>query len=206
MKVFSHAVSYLLHPLLMPTLCFIYLLFGVPSISVNFGLYRKVLLISMIFLVTCVVPSLVTIGLWASRLIKDMRLSRKEDRPIPFWITTSCYVVVTIMMWRTSQVLGEVLLKYMVIMSSSVLIVTIISYYQKISAHSVGVAGLSALILYTTFYEYTSTYVWPLVISFLVSGMVMSARIYLNAHRPGEVYQGAVFGFCFNLIAAFVLL
>jgi membrane-associated phospholipid phosphatase len=36
---------------------------------------------------------------------------------------------------------------------------------------------------------------WPTLIVLIVAGLVMSARLYLNAHTPREVLYGALAGF-----------
>ncbi len=42
----------------------------------------------------------------------------------------------------------------------------------------------------------------PVVVSVILAGIVSSARLYLNAHTPHEVYAGVVLGFavCFGIL------
>jgi membrane-associated phospholipid phosphatase len=47
---------------------------------------------------------------------------------------------------------------------------------------------------------------YPVIVSVILTGVVMSSRLRLNEHRPAEVYAGALLGFfvCFFTLYFFL--
>ena len=54
--------------------------------------------------------------------------------------------------------------------------------------------AILALILVLSFKMYTPL-LWYLIPSILVAGLILSARLQLNLHNPGEVWAGFLTGF-----------
>ena len=68
-------------------------------------------------------------------------------------------------------------------------VVTIINFWWKISIHSVGTGALTSLIIVLSIKMRTP--VTPILISvILASGLVLSSRLWLNAHSPKEAWLG----------------
>ena len=57
-----------------------------------------------------------------------------------------------------------------------------------------GMGGLTGLMLCLSFVFNTDT-MYFLVIVFFISGLLASARIRLNEHKPEEIYAGFILGF-----------
>ena len=76
----------------------------------------------------------------------------------------------------------------------SLVLCTLITMKWKISAHTIGTAGVVATLAGLT----TAGGSIPLaavIISILSLGLVASARLALNSHSPMQVYSGIVIGF-----------
>jgi len=81
------------------------------------------------------------------------------------------------------------------VMTLSVILLTGITFFWKMSAHMTGIGGLLAVLGVLGIYFPSLNLAYLLVATLLVGGLVASARLYLDAHRPAEVYVGLLVGF-----------
>jgi membrane-associated phospholipid phosphatase len=63
------------------------------------------------------------------------------------------------------------------------------------SAHLTGIGGVLAVTGILGFYFPSMTVAYFLVAFLVLGGVVASSRLYLDAHRPAEVYVGLLVGF-----------
>lgn len=63
------------------------------------------------------------------------------------------------------------------------------------SAHLTGIGGVLAVIGILGLYFPSLTVAYLLVATLVLGGLVASSRLYLDAHRPSEVYVGLLVGF-----------
>jgi len=82
-----------------------------------------------------------------------------------------------------------------------IILITVITLFVKISAHSAGVGGLFGFLLVFHLNTPQNGMIWILVLTVLLSGTVMSARLYLNVHKPKEVYLGVLLGFVISFLS-----
>jgi membrane-associated phospholipid phosphatase len=84
-------------------------------------------------------------------------------------------------------------------------LVTLITLFWKISAHAVGTGGLLGF-LFGIVYSFAATeLLYPTLVCVLATGLLLSARLYLNAHTPVEVGAGFLLGLtvCFTAVVGF---
>jgi membrane-associated phospholipid phosphatase len=79
----------------------------------------------------------------------------------------------------------------------------IITSKWKISAHMIGIGGITGLIAYLIYYLHVNLEIYLIVIV-LVSGLTGTARLILNAHHPSEIYSGFLMGFAIISVVMFV--
>ncbi|WP_051052875.1 hypothetical protein [Fulvivirga imtechensis] len=188
----------------MATLLIATLYFFLPTAiqPVNENAILPVLL--MVFLLTYVLPLLSVGMLRLTNTISSLRLVDKRERLMPFLFITIYYAFATYIFAIRFE-LGQV---FMVIFGSitlSVLLVTIITKFFKVSAHSVGTAGLIGFLLAFHIRYIDSRLILPLVAAFILHGIVSSARLYLHTHDPKEVHFGSLLGFIINFGAVYFL-
>ena len=58
-----------------------------------------------------------------------------------------------------------------------------------------GIGGLVAIVVVLGLKFTNFQVLYPLLLSLLLSGVVGSSRLYLDAHKPVEIYTGFIFGF-----------
>ena len=73
-------------------------------------------------------------------------------------------------------------------------IFTIVNNYFKVSLHATGV-GIFTGFLLAYFSEQLFFNIWILALGFIVSGIVLSSRLFLEKHTPKELLVGYVFSF-----------
>ncbi|TXE13992.1 PA-phosphatase [Algoriphagus aquimarinus] len=196
-RIISLIVSVLLQPLVIPTLVFGLVLFVVPeatSIPDSF----KGSLFYLIALSTLVIPMVTVFGLRLSGTLKSVHMAELKDRAIPFSVTSIYYILTVYFLYQKKE-FDPILWQVLGVITLAILVLTIVTFFWKMSAHMTGMGGLLAavLVLGLKFPNFQPLY--PLLGSLVLTGLVGTVRLYLNAHKPVELYVGLIFGFstCF---------
>jgi len=187
-------LSVVLHPLLLPTYLFLLLFLLSPSMMgvANAAIRYRILLLLVVC--TFLIPMLSTYMLYRLGSIRSLSMEDRQDRVFPFISTTLFYALTTYLFIKQLSVL-YLLTVVLSGITLSLTLVTIISFFWKISAHSVGIAGILGFLV-GIYYQYAAIeYFYPMLIVILLAGLLMSARLYLNAHTPSQVLAGALLGF-----------
>ena len=200
----------MLHPLLMPTLLFGLLLFAVPGVLGldAFSPALRLSLLILIFVGTFAVPSLLIYYLFRTGYVRSMHLTDLADRRLPYLLTALIYALVTYWFAFRLQLVSTLAPQIAVLLGGiavSVLCVGVISLYWQISAHSVGLGGvLGSLGGIMLKFSQTDLF-FSLLILVLLTGLVASARLKLNAHTPIQVSAGLALGLVVGLGTVFWL-
>lgn len=190
------------HPMIMPTLA-VLILFSIPSyVAYSTPAMARWLIVGLVFLNTCVAPFLVILLMKKTGLIKDFLLQDKNERIYPMLVSVFFYLF-TYYLFRQANLPS--LLNYF-IMGATLLVLLgfVITFYWKISLHMVSMGGFTGYLIAVSLilgYE-LHTFI---VGSILVSGLVGSARIRLNAHNQSQVYTGFITGILIMLLLFFYL-
>lgn len=201
----AQALSALLHPLLMPTLLYALLLYFTPSVFGMVNSAQQWFLLIRIFIATFMIPLLSIMLMFRVRSVSTLALDDKNERFMPFLITTLFYMLTTYLFVRQMQGYYTMI----VVLSSitfSIALVTMITVFWKISAHSVGICGVVGF-LFGFYRKYGDPELfYPILAVILVAGMLMSARLYVNAHSPAQVFAGGILGLITSFSAVYFLL
>ncbi|MBC3786518.1 hypothetical protein [Spirosoma utsteinense] len=207
---FARFLSVAFHPLLMPTFVFGILLFQVPNV-LGVDVYAPTIRLSLLVLIfvgTFGVPALLIYYLYRSGLVQTLHLTTLADRRLPFFLTALVYVLLTYLFAFRMDLISTIAPEIGVLLGSialSILLVGIISLYWQISAHSVGISGVVGILAGVMLkFSLTELFV-PLLLSVLLTGLVGSARLRLNAHTPAQIGAGVVLGLIVSLVAVFWL-
>jgi membrane-associated phospholipid phosphatase len=190
-------LSVVFQPLLIPTLVFGLILYAVPeatSIPAEF----KDRIFFLIILSTLLIPMITIIGLRLSGTLKSLHMKEIQDRLIPFSITSVYYLLTVYFLFQKTE-LDPILWQTLSLITIAVIGLTIVTFFWKMSAHMTGSGGLLAVVLILGFKFHTFQVLYPLILSLLLVGAIGSARLFLGAHKPLEIYAGFFFGFliCF---------
>ncbi len=194
-----YGISAIFHPLLLVTFATMILLYS-QNYVIAIRPESKWTIIFVIFLLTFCVPFLSVLIFYFSGNISDWRLTNKADRFFPFLFTTIFYAI-SAYFFTYKFPLGILphISNFLWSVSTCLLLVTIITHYWQISAHGVGMGGL--LGFFVGIQMMTPSQDWQFWIKMIVFllGLVLTARLYLEAHTPNQVWFGAGLGFvvCF---------
>jgi membrane-associated phospholipid phosphatase len=196
----ARVVSYVFHPLLIPT--YLFLLFAVvfplglepiPSQSHNVFLI-------LIFIVTFVLPILNAAILKAFGMISSFTMEDRKERVFPFILVSLIYVCITYLLyWKSRIDVTDNFLKLMIIIDMLVVGATLITFFYKVSIHSLAMWGVIGILIPLHKINDAGTLFYPAVVSVILAGIVMSSRLALGAHTLKEVLWGSVVGLALSI-------
>lgn len=131
--------------------------------------------------------------------VKSMIMEGREERIIPFTITTALYASITYFLIYQAPYSLRILSIIFGSITMCLAIITFISRFWKISAHSAGIAGGLGFLIGIYIKEAEITLFYPILTFLILMGVLMSSRLYLNCHTPLQVIAGAFIGFCICL-------
>ena len=186
MRLFSHIISGMFHPLLMVTygvvlaLTFTYLAIYPPAM--------KLLLAGGAFLSTAVIPGAFIFMMVKNGAAVDMELSDRHEHVVPYMYK------MMLPFWFISLLLGACV---------ALIMALLINFFWKISAHAIGTGGLLGGIMGVARIHLINPY-WAFIIVILIAGLVGTSRIFLKRHTPMQVYAGFCLGFICTFVASFL--
>ncbi|WP_373495194.1 PA-phosphatase [Aquiflexum sp.] len=197
-------ISFALHPLVVPSLIFVFLLLSAPQ-ATSMGTWEKGYVLLMIFLTTFTIPVLSIFTLKLTKNISSIEMKNKEERLLPFSMV-SLYFVMSTYFFHTKFNLEPLLIQTLVSITICLVLLTSITFFWKISAHMVAISGLLAIIVAVVIQFPGNDLLFLLLGGILVTGGLASSRLYLNAHTPMEILGGILLGFgvCFFSFRYFI--
>lgn len=189
------------HPLLMTTYLFLLLLYYLPVMLQP--IKPSLWIILLIFVTTFALPAINFVMLRLTGSIRDLTMPQRGQRILPFIFISVIYVFVTLMFYWKFPVPN--LLKLMSIISALLVFATIVTFFYKISVHSLAMWGAIGMLLPMNKVSEENTLLIPTAIVIVVAGFVMSSRLALNAHDTKEVLVGSVSGFVIGFFGMIIL-
>lgn len=193
----AQAISYIFHPVFVPLLA-MYIFFNSGSYHSNNPNSEQLFRFMYLFagLLTVLMPIVSLFILVRNKFVSSFSLPKQEERTGPFLITAFYYTLFYILLkklpssvasWEFfSMQLGAILV---------LVIVTLINFKIKISAHTAGYAGLVGIYMGLVSNDVIILNHGVMSSLILLVGIIATARLSLGAHKSSEIYLGAVFGF-----------
>ena len=192
----AKVISYLFHPLLMPTYGFAFIFFTENYVSTFIPLLLKYIILGVTFLFTFLLPTINALILLKMKRIQSLEMETSSERIIPY-SSTALYFFALFYLFYDAEFPG--IFKIVILGAAiSILMTFIINFRWKISAHTIGIGGIAGAtlgIMYRVQMDMSLAFISIL----LLSGIVAYARLKLKAHTPAQVYTGFVLGFFIEL-------
>jgi membrane-associated phospholipid phosphatase len=200
MKLFSKILSFLFHPMLMPTLGLFFIFSAGTHLSyIPFEVKRLVYLI--IFISSCLLPiSLLPLFL-QMKVIKSFRMETARERIFPVLTTGAFYFLGYFFLRRLN--ISPLIENFVLATLVAVLLAAGLSFFWKISLHAIAVGGITAALAGMMF-KYGVDLILLVSLMLVISGLTATARLYLNAHSPSQVYVGYATGFIIVFMGVFL--
>ena len=183
-------ITVIFHPLLMP-LYGLLIIFSAPTLFGFIPFVQKKVIILILMTNNVLLPlSLLPYLKWR-RIISTWSLTDRSERIIPMALTSLLYFVTLyiVLKYRIPVFIKTVILSTALLSFA----VALINFRWKISIHSTSAGALTALIIVLSFKMHTPLTIF-LIPAILISGLVLSSRLWLNAHSPKEVWLGYLLG------------
>lgn len=197
MKLVANIASILFHPLLMVTYGIILALsFTYLAVYPN---PMKLMIAGATFLCTGVMPGFLIILFVKNETSGDLELTDRKSRFVPYLIFFVSIVACFYMMFKLMMPLW--VLVFLAASAGSLLLGMTINFFWKISAHMMGIGGLSGAIMGICRLHQLNPY-GAFMLLFIIAGLVGTSRILLGRHTPGQVYAGFLLGFACTFLAS----
>lgn len=201
MEKAARIISVFFHPIITPSLGFLLLFNSGTYLAYLPFDYKKMILI-MVVLCTFVIPlSMIPFFLY-QKMIFDIQLSQKRERYIPLVICFSMFIFCYFLLRRIP--IPPDYQAFCLGCALSALITLLVISKWKISLHMVGIGGVTGLIGYLIIHMQVNLEFY-LILSLLAAGLVGTARLILEAHKPFEIYTGFLMG-CIVVISVMFII
>lgn len=190
MKQITQIISLVFHPIFMP-LAGIYILInaGIMETSFPAEYQRTLYLIVSLFSILLPLSFLPLLYFW--KVIKSFEVNHRKERYVPLMFTSASLVFLNIMLGRVFHV--TIINAYTFSIAAVSVLILFTNFILKISLHATALGGISGLILFLGLHYHANLFLL-LVIFILISGIVGSSRLFLNAHVPKEIFIGYLLG------------
>ena len=208
MKFASQLISWIFLPLLMPIYALLLAMF-VPSMENGFyqektmywmDIRLKLAVLGLYLIFSFVAPAISLIFLKRANIISNLEVDNRTERSIPI-LTTALYCAI-LAYFLYSKAYGAVPKSIILLPTGgliAILIAGVINFVDKISMHALGVGMYVGFLV--AYYQYQVQFAFSIIIiSVLIAGLVMSARIYLGKHTLIQSLSGFFLGFFVQFI------
>lgn len=191
MQIVSKVLSVIFHPMLIPTLG-LFIIFNVGGHLTYLPIDHQRVVYLIVFLSTCVLPLTLVPLFMLLGVIKSVHMRERRERIIPTVFTGFFYLLGYFLLNRI-PIVPSVVKGFMLATILVIAIALAITFFWKISMHMIGIGGLTGAVLALSVRFGIDT--WLIFSSvLLISGLLGSSRLYLNAHTPYQVHVGYLLG------------
>jgi hypothetical protein len=200
-KYIAHLLSYVLHPLFIPTYFFLFLMQVLPFEFVGITEWQLKMRLFSVAWLTAFFPAFAVFLLWRLKLSDSIFLRTQKERIIPYVITMFFYWWMYYLSRNFTDQPIALKFFFLGIFVASAIGMTV-NNFMKVSLHAMGIAGLTtAVILVSVFYPVNNA-IWVLV-AVLFTALVISARLVVSDHTKKELIVGLFIG-VFTQVAAYL--
>ncbi|MCC7301806.1 MAG: hypothetical protein IT233_04100 [Bacteroidia bacterium] len=193
----SRAISFILHPLLMPTYGAFFLLRHDLFISEEL----RGMILFYVFFFSFLLPVLNILFLWYRKAISSLYLHDRKERVLPYVATLVVYLVSWYMI--RAQLPAPSLSAAMLGASMAVAVTLMANFFYKVSAHMVGIGGLTGAIFFLSISQGYAT-IPEMAGLFIAAGVLAGARLHQEAHSPFEIWTGYLLGWAPQVVFLFL--
>lgn len=195
----AKVISYVFHPLFIPTYIFFFLMKQVPYEFAGISPWQLNMRLFGLFWLTAFFPAFAVFLLWRLKFSESIFLRTQKERIIPFVITMFFYW----WMYYLSRNFTDqpVVLKFFfmgIFIATSIGLV--FNNFIKISLHAMAAGGaVMAMILFSYYYELPFGFF--ISIAILLAGLICTSRLLVSDHTHQEIYYGLLVGAGCQLIS-----
>jgi hypothetical protein len=195
MNNIANFFSIVFHPLLLAT--YLFLLFGWLYPPALFPVQVQSLraIIILVFVTTFVLPVLSIYFFKSFGTITSITMPTRKERIVPFLLIVVLYGIVTYLLYaRTGISMQDNFMKFLLIIDALVLCSFLLTFFLKLSIHSLAIMAMVGIMIILNNSVENGIFLYPMLVSIVLAGVVMTARLQLQVHTMREVVLGAAVG------------
>jgi hypothetical protein len=203
LRFLAHVVSFVFHPVFMPTVLVLMLYVLAPSsfAGVDSKMFGKFL--GIIVINTLIFPLITTLLLKALGFLQSIYMHDAKDRIIPLIATMIFYF------WAYNvfkNIESPFILRVMLLGNFwGVILMFIVNIFYKVSMHTSSAGGFLGVLIVLLLINPVNMML-PLFVSIVTCGIIGTARMLLGAHKPFEIWMGYILGIIVQIAAYLYLL
>ena len=201
-RIFAQVISYIFHPLFLPSYVTAYLLFIHPYAFAGMAEKQKIFTLASVFFSTGFLPAFAVLLMRALGFVQSFQLRTQKERIIPYVAAITFYFWIWYV-FHNLQDIPDYYVKFLLGTFLAVCGAWLFNIRYKISMHATGVGGLITFFLLLAFSQREETALF-VAIAFFIAGLVCTARFIVSDHTPKEIYSGIIVGILFQLIAVWL--
>lgn len=213
MRIAAQFISWLFIPLFMPIYALL-LVFFVPAENAVvfsnslffFPLVYKTFILTVFILLGVLAPAMSFLYLKMINVISTIEMEERSERNIPLLVTL-IYCLLLYFSFFYVMSLNIYLPKYIQVLPFAGVLVAaaciFVNYKLKISLHAAG-TGIFSGFIFAYLLEQIKFEFWLVPLVIVLSGLVMSARLYLKKHSHFEIYLGWSIAFVITFLSTYL--
>lgn len=197
-------ISIVFHPATIPTINYAIFLFFCADLS-TFSPIESGTILLFVFCWTFLAPSSIIFLLYQFGIIPDLKIEDRKTRVLPLAILAIyfCFITGVIHFKGISSSTGHLFLSILYANTLGSVLSFLTSLFHKASIHAAASIGMCTHVIGLTFFSQNHSLLYPTIFCFIISGIIMSSRLALNAHSTKEIISGSLLGCVTNLIILF---
>jgi membrane-associated phospholipid phosphatase len=203
LRTVAEVISHISHPLFLPILVTVLLVNAMPEYFILFKQnsirYAFDLLYIRVLFTTLFLPVFVVMLCRALGFVTSFQLRSQKDRIIPY-IACTIFYFWTYFAFKRQGVSPPFFNAFFLGIFIAIVMGMVANTYVKISMHTIGWGGVVGFLLMLMI-GMNMNISFALMVAFLITGIVGTARLILGAHTPAEIYTGFIMGILAQLIA-----
>lgn len=201
-------LSVIFHPLILTTYLFALLFMLSPELVGVSALELPALgsLLLLLCLNTFIAPALVIYYFQKLGIISSLYVDDLAERRLPYLACIIIYALATYLFGWQLEPIGELAPQISIILGSvtvSLVLMTVITLFWKVSAHATGIGGAITMLAGLMIRSGEPSIFYPLLVTIVIAGWLLSARLHLNAHTPAQILVGFVCGVFVSSMAVY---
>lgn len=203
-KMIAWFFSIIFHPLFIPTIATWYLIFVQPGILNGIDEKEEIMILIRVAYITIFYPALTVLLLKALGFAKSIFLKTQRERIIPY-VATNIFYFWLFLVFKNQEQIPVILTSFVlgIFLASSLALIA--NSYFKISMHALGMGALAGIGLVLIFSGFPYMLFLPLMLIFLVTGIVCTSRLIVSNHAPFDIYAGLLFAIICQFVAFLVM-
>ena len=193
-------ISTILHPIVVPTIGVMLYFLIIPN---NLRSNHKLTILGLIFVVTYLIPLVILIIFKKINIIKSYKTESIKERKLPVAIMITLFYLLGNTLNKTSSLTDLSLLFYATSFGLFI-IYLLFNFNIKASIHLLSL-GISIGFFMVLSSIYNQNFAILIIVLILLSGVLASARLHLEAHTNKEIYIGFFIGVLSNLGMYYIL-